>query len=704
MKLEIPNNRRLYFIIMAIIFVGGFIFWISDLSSDPPMYYSGLGQSLSTDPSQYFFHARNKLIFDEFDPFDYSRWTVYQHSITSLVNYFWLSIVGVSITKANAVGVFFCFGALIFFILGMLRHHSPWVAAALSLCFVLNVSLLTYGRLTYLENGLIFLSSLLFYVYSYWGDKQWGVILSGFIISLAMLTGKFFGVLLLPAFLLALFFANQKDRWKNISIGTGSFLLSSLIITLVLYGTNFSAAFGYVTEQSYGLRGFPAGLSSPLAFFEHLISFGFANRLFYLDPDIFMFIIASGIFLIYLNAKGMKLSDLSRPTMLSILWVVITFTGLMPLNYSPVRYTLFMLPPVIIAAFLLTDTLYHKKLKNIPTFTKLHLASLGVLLWFASFQIIGNFFFFNTQPQPIATLTWMSLPIAIGLTVIIKTLFEKEYIKFNKRLVTLSLIIMLAMSVTSNSFRIRRLHILDNNYNIIEANLDIEQILGENAVVSGPYGSVLTANTKVKSFIHLFGVANVDSTLFDRYPITHVAVDASNWNLAQKDYPQLQQLQPVTSYWIRDYEVQLYNISKLFSNKTANAYEETDYEKGLASFYENETETALEFAHQFYNDHPESKSGNILLIDLLSGQQKFDDVYRLLIDLAARYPTDFFLQLQCGRFLQIMSFSLNDQSLYLQAQKYYEKAVEVNRFKGTYAYNMFTHTARQLNGNGNLTP
>jgi len=61
MKKGLFQKKNLFYFLTFVIFVGGFIFWTSDLSSDPPMYYSGMGQSLATDPPQYIYHAANKI-------------------------------------------------------------------------------------------------------------------------------------------------------------------------------------------------------------------------------------------------------------------------------------------------------------------------------------------------------------------------------------------------------------------------------------------------------------------------------------------------------------------------------------------------------------------------------------------------------------------------------------------------------------------
>ena len=182
------RSRYLFLTLALLLVVGGILFWVSDLESDPPTYFSGLGQSLSTDPAQYVFHARNKILFDQFDPFDYPRWTVYQHSLTSLAGYMIFSVTGVSLESAGLAGVALGAGGLIFLIIGLWRHHRPWVVAAVALCYVINLTLITHLRLAYLENGLIFWAALLFCIYSHFGDRIWGLALSGLIVAFATIT------------------------------------------------------------------------------------------------------------------------------------------------------------------------------------------------------------------------------------------------------------------------------------------------------------------------------------------------------------------------------------------------------------------------------------------------------------------------------------------------------------------------------------
>ncbi len=704
MRLSNTNRKRLYYAATIALVIGGILFWVSDLTSDPPMYYSGLGQSLSTDPAQYIHHARNKALFDEFDPFDYPRWTVYQHSVISLVGYLWFEVAGVSTQQAAVVGILVSFVSLMFLLMAVYRYHSGWVGTLIAFCFITNVTLLTYGRLTYLENGLLLIASIMFWVYSWWGDKLWGVLLAGALAAAAMLTGKLFGALLLPTLILTIIFSSESRRLVKAGAATASFVITALALVLILYGTDLAAAFTYITEQSYGLRGYPAGLSSPLSFVEHLISYGFKNRLFYLDPDILMFIVASMMMVAIMRISGVRFHSFSRITRLALLWTLISFVGLMPLNYSPVRYSVILLPSVIVAFFALCDQWRMTKLKNEIKINWKVLAFVTPAFWLLGYHLIANAFYFNVFPSPTATIVWSTLPFAVAAAFgLIRLIVIKPQL-FSRRNMVVTLVLILVISATANGFRIRRLHYLDHNFNLIEANQDIAQILDDDAVVSGPYGPALTMDNDVKSFIHLFGVADVDLTLFDRYPITHLAVDSSNWALAVQDYPALQELKPVTSYWIRDYQITLYNVSKVFSNGAANQYSESAYERALTAFYLQKPDSAMSEIQSFLAENPQSKSATILLVDLLSAKQQFTKVQNILSSLANRHPTDFFIQMQAGRLYQILAFLKKDQSLLSLSRFYYERGIAVNRFRAGYASMMFAQTAQQLNGTPPETP
>jgi len=692
------KNRRLL-IVAAVIVIGGGVFWASDLSSDAPMYYGGLGQSLATDPAQYIHHARNQILFDDWDPFDYPHWTVYQHSLTSLIGYGWFLIAGVSFEQANAVGIIMSLLGLVLILLGLARHHRPWVLAAVALCYVINVTLLTYGRLPYLENGLILIAAGLFCVYSWWGERLWGILLCGVLAGAAAIVGKLFGALLLPALLAAIWLVHRDRLWPRLIAATGGFVVTAVSLVLILYGTDLGVAFAYAGEQSYGLRGFPPGLTSPWAFLEHLVSFGFNNRMLYIDPDLFMFLVVAAVLLLLFRKDLAAFRSLPRTSALAIFWIAFFFVGLMPLSYSPLRYALILIPPIILLVFTLIDGHLTEKRIRTVNLGYVRLVGLAIIVWFFLHHILRNVFFFNDATA--GWTGWVLAPVAVVAAVVIRWFLLRRPLAISRNMLIAGLLVMLGLSVISNGFRIRRLHYLDHAYSLLEANQDIEQILAPNAVVSGPYGPALTVDTKLHTFIHLFAVAEIDSTLFDRYPVTHLALDESSYENAVKNYPVLKDARFVAQYWIRDVKVTLYRINRLFDNVESARYEPTFYERAQDYRQANQIDSSMLALQAFMETNATTRSSGILLADLLVTINALDQALQLLIQLADNYPTDFYLQMHCGRLYMIQALGTNSPPLMEMARKYFERGVKANRFKSDFAMRLAAETQRQFDSQQN---
>ncbi|HOP06138.1 MAG TPA: hypothetical protein PLF13_02480 [candidate division Zixibacteria bacterium] len=708
------RSRIIFYVLTVIVLIGGAVFWFQDLDSDPPSYFSGRGQSLATDPAQYVYHARNKVLFDDWDPFDYSRWTVYQHSLMSLVGYLCFSLSSVSRATAHVAGILLSLSGLLLLLAGLLRHFRPWTAAVAAFCFLINVTAFTYGRLSYLENGLLFLAALMFFIYSWYGDKLWGLIATAILAAAATFTGKLFGALLMPALLVTLFFLDKDERWKRIGIAVGAFLVSGLVLIFLLYGSDLTAAFGYVGEQSYGLRGFPEGLTSPWAFLEHVVSYGYKMRLFYLNPDILMYIVVSGTLLIlvrYNKDSASTLRSVPRPLFFVMAWIALGWLGLAPLTYSPIRYSLLFLPAAIAVLWMVLDMFLKnagRKLSVVwPGWTGM--TAIALLWWILTYHTVANLFFFNLSSPPVTMLTWttvVAVPVVLALGFFI---LKRHSFRFSRKWLIAVLAVALAVTTLVNGFRIRRLHFLDHAFTIQEACRDLGEIVGPDAVISGPYGPELTFDSKLKSFIHLFGVAEVDSTLFNRYPITHIAIDVSNAEEAVKQYPQIGGLKPIVSYWIRDIEVQVYNVAGAFSNPQANRYQPTHYERAISYYLAQQYDSSALEIERHLALHPETKSLGLLATDIIWKQKQYQAAMGLITNLAEKYPTDWNVQMQAAKIVQVVALMAKDNNLLARARSYYEKTAFVNRFRGLEAqksyYDLMQRAERaRQNAAGSQTP
>ncbi len=696
---DIQLPRWAWFFLAGIILIGVVIFWSSDLDVDPPMYFVGLGQSLSTDPAQYVYHARNAILFNDWDPFDYSRWTVYQHSLTSLVAYVWMSLTEPSLANANTVGVILSLAGMLLLALVFWRRHSSWTVPTVILLFGLNGIMFTYGRLSYLENGVVFLGALTFLVYTFWGRRLAGVALAGAVAAAAMLVGKLFGALLLPVIVLAVLTESQPDKWRKVIATVAGFIVMSVVLILALYAGDWTAAFGYVAEQSYGLRGFPQALTSPILFVEKLITYGVVNRVFERSPDLLLMLAIAAALLAFYWGRGGKLRDLPRTSVFAFWWIVVCWVGLMALNYSPTRYFLTVLPAILIIALSLLDWLTREdRTLERPTRPAAFIPVL-LVLWVASANIIGRLFLFGVQPAPIGKMTWFGLIVALALTTAWWLFNQKQEYVIGRRVGTIAAVVMVALAIGVQSMLQISISRIEN-YNLKEASIDVERILGEDAVLSGPYAAVMGLENNLPTFIHLFGVANVDTSLFDRYPITHIAAESNNWQLATRDYPLLADVAPVASYWIRDIEVAIYPIWDRFENARANAYQPSYYELAVAQYTQNNSDSAFTLIDAFEEREPVTKIAGPLYATMLYQQDRGAEVVEYLGKLADRYPTDFSIQLRCGQFFQILGLTNQRQDFMMQAQALYNRAMTVNPHRtntviGTYQATMQQYGAPQ---------
>ena len=115
---------------------------------------------------------------------------------------------------------------------------------------------MTHGRLSYLENGLIFIAGLMFLIYSRWGSSIRGVALAG---AVATFAGKLIGGLLLPALVVTIVISETDRRLRFAVTAILSFIAAGAALALMLYGGDVIAVFAYLREQSQGIQGFPGG-------------------------------------------------------------------------------------------------------------------------------------------------------------------------------------------------------------------------------------------------------------------------------------------------------------------------------------------------------------------------------------------------------------------------------------------------------------
>ena len=94
--------------------------------------------------------------------------------------------------------------------------------------------------------------------------------------------------------------------------------------------------------------------------------------------------------------------------------------------------------------------------------------ALSFVYWFGLYHLLANLLYFNRTPE--RWLLWVLLPAAIVSAVVITFVIGRWGRYVGRHALLASLIVLLAVSLTTNGLRIRRLHYLDNNFNMAETN------------------------------------------------------------------------------------------------------------------------------------------------------------------------------------------------------------------------------------------
>ncbi|MCH7879003.1 MAG: hypothetical protein IH914_06805, partial [candidate division Zixibacteria bacterium] len=317
-----------------------------NLESDPPLYFVGHGQDQLTDPYHLTFHARNQVLYDQWNPFGYHRWDVFKHSIVSAVAYGAFSLATPSRMVANVAALVLQLGGIALFLFGWRRLRGDREALIAAGLLLINSTLFFYGRLPFLENGLIFFCGLMFFVFVRYHDKLWGAALAGALVALAALAGKLFGALLMAPLLVTLFYQHRQLALKPVLCALGGFAGAGAVFILIVNGGQVTALMSYYTEQTVGMYGAPPGLSSVSNFFKMFATFGGESGLAEYTPALILLSLFSLILILVTTPEVFKFKSEFVPLVFAASWLIVGVLGLMPFLHRPMRYSLFLYLPM----------------------------------------------------------------------------------------------------------------------------------------------------------------------------------------------------------------------------------------------------------------------------------------------------------------------------------------------------------------------
>ncbi len=684
----------LFCFIIGLAFTSGVLF----LSSDPPRI--SWSQDVATDPPQYTYFARNQVLWGSWDLFGHNRFVFFLKSFTTAASYVVFSLFGTGRFQANLVAVILSLLSMTFLFLTLKKIFNKRTAY-LSLFFLgINFVFIMYGRNPFLEISALFLLTLGFYFMVSSFTKNLLLIPSGICFATGIFFGKTMAAFILPAclgvLLLWIFehFSSSKRKMNSkplIFFGSG-FLLVSVFWLFFSYLPAKREVAGYLGEQALGLYGFPIALQSIAGFVSSLFTFG--EDLFYRMPVVFVLSFL-GLLLFFRSSPSFRELFRQKDHRFKVkffltFWFLVAFFLLMALNYRPLRYQIYLIPPMCALAGIWLDSF-------LRSFGSKRDSSLGILFWIVF--VIATTFFIN---YIITTFHILSQkPIQLGSSLVISfviTLFcgalyywrvtvsrrvakggkpkESKLLNFGQR--SLMVLILILISLVVNGWQYLS-WASSPTYSLNRSSLDLGKILSKEAVVSGPYGPGLVWDNRLKNVIHMFGITQPDPQLFHTYPITHLALErGGNRDRAFQDYPEVMgKSKIVTTYWLRNIPVDIYRIGEWTGNPKTEKYPLSGFEKAKMLIEKGETDSALALLEEFVSQNSENFSGYQALAEIYYEMKEFEKS-ALSLEQAAKFnPTDFSICQQLGLIYLNLMNQTGEDSYRLMAIDQWEKAIKL---------------------------
>lgn len=656
------------------------------LSADPPNSIT-FSQGLETDPPQYTIFARDAILNDNWNSFEDNRYITYQYSLVSLASRAVFSVFGIGTFQANLVGALLSLLSILFFYF-IIRKQAGNGTALIAVFFVaINYLGIFWGRRPFLENGMIllFLSGLLAVTYA--EKRVWGHFLFGFFLAGSILFGKIialsFVAVPLGYYAFRIFHVKKDTSIRDCLMALAGFVTLALIWFFAIYRPNSVAVAGYVREQALGLYGMPEGLTSLSKFLWKMMTFGKESDFFDRMPIIsygsaLAILLVAGRFLfIRENGADDEQGKTESPKVDSFLiimsvWLIGTFVGQMIWNYQPVRYqTVMIFPLAALTALLLAW------LRNVPK--KLNLSNRSLLfglvlftvLMIVGYQITGEILISRDFKFSFTGNFWQiclgSAFLATGFYLIS---FRYRSLVINCRKYSW-LIPLIIASALGTSLTVHGLHYVKWAETVLytsrQASRDLGQILSPEAVISGPFGPALVMDNDLDCVIHIFGTSRPDTLLFRKYPITHLAMEKSNFDAAKNIYPEImEKADKVCYFFLNCRKITIYRIAHLTGNEQASAYKMSDYEISGQFYHLGQQSEGDFYLKRFQKLYPDNMIGNMQCgYDAFQNKKDYEAAVRFFQRAIDFSPTNYFIHSLLGKTYIAFGDSLNSDSLRL---------------------------------------
>ena len=618
---------------------------VYDLTLDPPLVIGTFSQDLATDPYHITSFAANKANFGAWELFPYPKWQVFKVSLPSAISYLLFSAGNTNSFWTHLAGVIPSFIGILLLLWGIASgeragNWRPVLAAAIFLGT--NFALVTYTRAPFLETGVIFYFGLIVLLYKKNGNNIANLLIIALLTLLACFTGRLFAITAGIAVLPSLIFGPEKDRFRKVGWMAAGGLLFAVVLLLLLYGNRIGAYFEYLAEHSDTSHGNLFILNGIGDFIKVLFSYGSESRLFKDSPFLF---IAGYVALITAILCFRNCYDWFRKNLFlrfSLYWTLAMFVFFFPFNYRPLRYSLLLYLPLVLVMAALSDVREIRRKDCSDTKSIWAAGVLFFLNFFFLIHLVIDFFLYGSYPaEPLTVYAYMFFPAVILTIIMVSNPVRRRFTGLIKN-AGVALIILALCSLVYQGITYRQ-WVKHSHRSTEDASKDLAEVLGNGAVVAGPYAPRLTLGSKHRHFIYYFGLPKSDTSIFDMFPITHLAIDQRNLEVAVQDFPEIENTIPLTDYLIRGRTVMILEMME----KPAG-YEPSNYELAEECYKRGDTDSALILNDAFRQRHPSNKAALKQLFRISIRRDDADNCISALNELFYRYPKNADVQFFCA--------------------------------------------------------
>ncbi|MFH1688447.1 MAG: hypothetical protein ABIE70_13125 [bacterium] len=628
--------RRLEPWLVALILLLAASLRLWDLGADPPV---DLAESTGvyTDPSQYTLYARYFAEQGKFNPFEDYRQPFFLSSSMTALAALVFKTVGTGLSQSNLAGVLFSFGALVLFWLFVRRAAGLTAGLIFLVTIAVNYNLTFFGRLPFLENAMMFWASLALVLVTYYRRSPL-MVAAGVSLGIGIFYGKVIGLIFVFPFAVLFVYniavENTPVRRMNLMHAvwfSAGFAFLTLVWVVSDYLTAPDQVTGYIGEQAYGLYGWPDGLKSLDEFLRAMVSFGITSLLFERMPLMALTTLALiGIVCFHVVRRQswrLGFGSLDGGHVFLAAMIAAFFGSLMIWNYRPLRYQL----PLIYACYAGAATILSMMISRWREGRPIKMTWPAFVLWLPAMFVavmqvlmaLGDAvgFDFNYVDHKITGLILAAM--IMGASAWAVSSYHSVQTSFARNLARWTVVVIVGVTVGQGVYRYA--HWRERvSYTINDNAHDLDGMLNDGAVLSGPYGPTLALANDRPAVIHMFG-GNVDTTLFDRFPITHLLLDLGNERQAKEQYPQvMERATHICTYHVGQEKVRLFRIAGLTGNIRSRAYQPSVLEQATDLLRAGNLPGAAILAGEYNDKYPDNITANLLMADIAENTKDID--------------------------------------------------------------------------------